>query len=103
MHIILNKGEETEFIHFLSFIEKNKRSSFVFRFADDSKVNATYFTICESENCLELDDPNYEEYWAIFFNNVETGESFEVNYHNMPVEVWCDGKKVGLEDFKKCD
>lgn len=52
----------------------------------------------ETDNCLDLDDPAYEEYWMIVFRNLATGKLFEVNYHNMPKEVWCDGEKVPLTE-----
>ena len=97
--MILNPKEAGIFWSFRSFVESEQhiRSKLRLIFADKSEINCTYFTSCESDNCLDLEDPNYEEYWIIVFRNTATNELFEVNYHNMPVEVWCDGIKVDLE------
>ena len=98
--MILNPNEAGAFWNLRGFVESEQhiRSELHLVFSDNSEVNCKYFTSCESENGLDLDDPNYEEYWILVFKNLATGELFEVNYHNMPVEVWCDGVKV---DFGK--
>ncbi len=59
----------------------------------DSRL-ATFDTIYETDNNLELDDPDYEEFNAILFCDLATGKLFEVTYHNLPASVWCDGEKV---------
>ncbi len=66
-----------------------------FRFVTDkaiivAKVDCFY----ETDNGLELDDPNYEEYNAIAFENIETGELFEVNYLNLPQKVYYGGEQI---------
>ena len=63
-------------------------------YADGTRVSAVFDTACETENCKELDDPDYEEYFALFFRNSETGDLFEVSYHNLPLEVWDAGIRV---------
>lgn len=98
--MIINPKEEGGFDNFARFVEKRAYSHNKYKlvFEDKSVVNCIFDTCSESDNCLDLDDPAYEEYWMIVFKNLATGELFEVNYHNMPVEVWCDGEKV---DFAK--
>ena len=54
----------------------------------------------ESDNELELDDSNYEEYWIICFKNMHSDYIHEINYHNISLEVWCDGKKVDLNKLE---
>lgn len=94
--MILNPKEEGKFYNFLCFVEKHTHSNYRLVFEDKSVIKCTFDTDCESDNCLDLDDPNYEEYWMIVFKNLATGKLFEVNYHNMPIEVWCDGEKLEL-------
>lgn len=36
---------------------------------------------------FEEDDPRYEEFNAIDFKNLETGEEFLIDYKSMPKEV----------------
>lgn len=94
--MILNPNEEGRFYDFFCFAEQHTHSEYKLVFEDDSIIECVFDTCCESDNCLELDDPNYEEYLMIVFQNIVTQELFEVNYHNMPKEVWCDGKKIDL-------
>ena len=94
--MILNTKESEEFCNFAKFVDMHTKGSYRLRFNDNSIINCVFDTDCESDNCLDLDDPNYEEYWMIVFRDIATNELFEVNYHNMPVEIWCDGEKVDL-------
>lgn len=55
-----------------------------------AKVNCFY----ETDNSLELCDENYEEYNAIAFENIQTHEMFEINYHNLPNEIYCNDEKI---------
>ena len=95
--MILNPNEEGKFWNFRGFVEEHVLSKFHFIFPDNSEIECTYFTSCESDNGLELDDTNYEEYWILIFKNILTKELFEINYHNMPIEIWCDGTKIDLD------
>lgn len=92
--MILNPKEEGRFWDFLCYVHKNANCSYKLVAEDDSSINALFDTACESDNCLSDDDPKYEEYWILVFKNVETNQLFEINYHNMPKEVYCDGVKV---------
>lgn len=57
-------------------------------------VNAKYATMYDSDNGLELDEPDYEEFNEIAFDDVDTGEGFYINYTNMPEEIYYDGKLI---------
>ena len=92
--MMLNPNEKGRFWDFFGFSEKHTKSSFKFVFDNNSIIHALFDTACESDNCLSDDDPKYEEYWILVFKNVETNQLFEINYHNMPKEVYCDGVKV---------
>lgn len=95
--MMLNPNEAGKFWNFRGLVENHRRSKFRLIFADKTEVQCTYFTSCESDNNLELDDPNYEEFWIIVFRKINSDETFEINFHNMPVEVWCDGRKIDLK------
>lgn len=96
--MILNPKEEGRFYNFFCFVEDHTKSKYKFVFADGETLEGKFDTAGESDNCLELDDPKYEEFWSVIFENSETGDLFEVTYHNMPVEVWCDGIKIDFGD-----
>ena len=55
-------------------------------------VEATYDTDFESDNGLEEDEDGYEEYQCILFKRVSDGVLVEVNFHQIPVKVICDGQ-----------
>lgn len=61
---------------------------------NNSKIIASFDCMYESDNGLEEDEDGYDEYHAIGFVNLETGELFEVNYNNMPLSVMCGSDKI---------
>ena len=68
---------------------------FIFKFVyDDKVIEAKYDTMFESDNGEELDSPEYDEYNAIAFENLETHELFEINYTNLTKELYYDGKRI---------
>ncbi len=81
------------FIDDLYKLKQNKTA--IFKFVYDNKViEAKYDTMFESDNGEELDSPEYDEYNAIAFENLETHELFEINYTNLPKELYCNGKRI---------
>lgn len=95
--MITNTNEDERFDSFARFVEAHGKSSYRLIFDDNSVIDCILDGYGESDNCLDIDDPAYEEYWMILFRNLATGKLFEVNYHNMPKEVWCDGNIVDLD------
>lgn len=96
--MILNPKEEGRFYNFFCFVEQHTKNEYVLVFTNGEKIECKFATACESDNCLELDDPAYEEFLLLVFRNNATNDLFEVTYHNMPVEVWCDGIKIDFGD-----
>lgn len=96
--MILNPKEEGRFYNFFCFVEQHTKNEYVLVFTGGKRIECKFATACESDNCLELDDPKYEEFLLLVFRNNATCDLFEVTYHNMPVEVWCDGIKIDFGD-----
>lgn len=80
---------------FLKTVRSNKNKTFKLGYSATGLVYiCKYFSDGESENNLELNDPNYEEYWDVDFkvicclvNNTEIEyplDLFTVCYHNIP-------------------
>ncbi|MBQ4360583.1 MAG: hypothetical protein II767_10025 [Proteobacteria bacterium] len=83
---------------FLTAFELAPKKSLVLSWNSGTKIIAKYNTDYESENCLEEDDPNYEEFWAccvkvekiIHLAEIDKlsispeGSYFEITYHNIP-------------------
>ena len=93
--MLLNLKEEKEMIPFMDYVTKNADSIFVFSMRDGSILKVKMFNReFESDNGLNLDDPNYEEYWEMPFEVVEiikdeankylVGDKFCINYHCIP-------------------
>ena len=91
---MLNPNEDGAFKTLFCYFDKHENDLYTLIFADSEKIIATFDTCYESDNELELDDPNYEEFNSIVMRNEETDKLFEFNYHNMPTEVYCGDKKI---------
>ena len=74
---------------------KNKNGIFTLIYNDKS-IKTEFITLFETDNgfYFEEDDPRYEEFNAIDFKNLETGEEFLIDYNSMPKEVWCNGERI---------
>lgn len=95
--MMLNQNEAGKFWNLLSFVHTHIKGNYKLKLDDGRMLECKYFTSCESDNGLDLDDSNYEEYWIIVFENLAAHKLFEVNYHNTPTEVFFDGKKIELD------
>ena len=91
----LNDKEKQIFGPFIEYIEANEERKFKFVYGDGSELIVELDTQYESDNGLELEDKEYEEYWEAAFkilevlkddNNVySSGDFILVNYHNIPI------------------
>lgn len=91
---MMNPNETPRFDAFYNYVYEHKDAIYTFLFPDGTEEKGVYFTSYETDNNLELDDPNYEEFWGIAFKDVITGKCFEITYYNLPEAVFCDGKRV---------
>ena len=90
----LNDKEEKIYGPFLDYIESHENEKFRFVYADGTELIVEFETFYESENLLEPDDKNYEEFWESAFkilkvvkddkNIYEVGKYVLVNYHSVP-------------------
>ena len=97
--MILYDKENNGFLTLLRFISEKYDANVVFDLEftliyDDKTISAKYDTMYETDNGLEEDEEGYEEYNAIAFLNLETGELFEVNYLNLPKSIMCKDFKI---------
>ncbi len=94
---MVSLDNNSNFVKLLSCVlrhPRNIKTNYKLIYSNGSIIDAIADTVYESDNELELDDPNYEEFDSIVFCNKATGKLFEINYHNLPASVWCDGEKV---------
>lgn len=81
---------------FLS-INNNANQLYILTFSNGDVVEAQVDTCYETDNGLEVDDPNYEEYHACAMKikkmivdrnkNLREGNLIEINYHNYPQQI----------------
>lgn len=85
--MILNTVEQDRFKTLLLYCHAHPKSIYKLVDQGDSRL-AYYDTDYETDNGLEMDEPEYEEYQGIAFMNVNDGSLFEINYHNLPESVY---------------
>lgn len=81
---------------FLS-INHNINQKYILIYSDGDVIEGQVDTCYETDNGLEIDDPNYEEYYAcvmrvikVIVNKTKTLKEdnlIEVNYHNYPQQI----------------
>ncbi len=81
---------------FLS-INNNANQIYVLTYSNGDVIEAQVDTCYETDNGLEDDDPNYEEYHACAMRivkiildknkNFKEGNLLEINYHNYPQQI----------------
>ena len=91
--MILNKKEKGIIDIFYNTILKYENSIFCLLYGT-KKIECTFDTAYESDNNLEENDPNYEEYFALCFRNNISNQLFEVNYLNLPDLVYVDDNLI---------
>ena len=78
-------------------INNNANQAYILTYSNGDVFEAEIDTCYETDNGLEEDDPNYEEYHAcamkivkIIVNknkNLKEGNLIEINYHNYPQQI----------------
>ncbi len=91
---MLNQNEKGNFEKLYSYLHEHDNRYYKLVFADGRVFNAKYDTDYDSDNGLESDDKNYEEFIMIVFENLDTKELFEFHYADMPIEVYQEEKRI---------
>lgn len=81
---------------FLS-VSDNAKQRYVLTYSNGDVIEAQADTCYETDNGLETDDPDYEEYYACAMKivkvivskntNLKVGSLIEINYHNYPQQI----------------
>lgn len=96
-----NKTKKELFDFLLSEVSHNRGSVFELQWNSGRRKLAKGTCSYDTDNARDLDDPKYEEYEEIAFRDLATKELFPINYHNLPDEVWCDGKLVYKREIRR--
>ena len=78
-------------------INNNANQIYILTYSNGDVVEAKVDTCYETDNGLEDNDPNYEEYYACAMKitkiivdkkrNLQEGSLIEINYHNYPQQI----------------
>lgn len=78
-------------------INANPREVYTLTFSNGDVIEARADTCYETDNSLDDDDPNYEEYHACAMEvlriivdknkELKEGQLFEINYHDYPQQI----------------
>ena len=94
----MNKEELEKYVEILhKYVKNHKKDIFEFFFNEkESKVLVLYADAYDTDNCLEPDEKNYDEYFEMLFKplNLETDKYIIVNYKNLPYKVLCNEELV---------
>lgn len=92
---MLNPNENGVFETLYKFVHQNENKEiYKLIFSDGKEILARYNTDYESDNGLDSEEEGYEEFISIVFENQETKELFELNYHTIPKEMYYGNSKV---------
>lgn len=76
------------------FLMENPKATLQMAFEDKIIEEAQWDTTYETDNGLELSDPDYDEFYAMAFNDLQTGQLFEISYRNFPSKIICNDQII---------
>ncbi len=96
--MFFNEKEKILIATLIKFDRANPNEIYTILYSDNTEIKASYDTDFESDNGLDLEEKDYEEYWACVFELKEItchgnsvpcniGELFEINYKNFPYMI----------------
>ena len=84
------------------YVDRNEDG--IYELSFNNKIIRCNFETCyESDNGLDENDENYDEYEVIVFSNIDNNYNFEINYKNIPDEVYHNGKLVYKNNINGVD
>lgn len=92
---MLNINEKGAFETLYKFVHQNENNQiYKLIYEDGREITARYDTDYESDNGLETEEKNYEEFICIVFEDLESKELFELNYLTLPKEMYFGNFKI---------
>ena len=91
---MINSHESETFDFLYNYVHEHNEGVYQITFQDGTEISAEYNTDYETDNGIDIEDIDYEEYVAIVFKNTIDDILFEVNCFNFPTKVIHNGKQI---------
>ncbi len=78
----------------LVFVNSHVNGKYAFSYDTGKSCDAVFDSVYDSDNGLDADDEEYEEYKCISFKDISSGMLFEINYRQIPSMAICDGEVI---------
>lgn len=91
---MLNENEKGNFEKLLLCTHSVPNGIYEFFDNTGASIKASYDTDYETDNGMEPEDANYEEFFGIVFKRLNSGNMFEITYKNLPSKATCDGVTI---------
>ena len=92
--------ENNGFIDIVKYVSSNRGGEYVLVF-NNRKIHCKFESMYESDNGYEIVEDEYEQYFVLEFYNIDSLMPFELSYHNVPNEVYHNGRLIfSIKDHK---
>lgn len=99
---MINRDEKQFFDKLYKFVHEHVTEIYDIYFDEETNQKAVFETDYETDNGLELEDKNYEEYCEMLFKSSDGKGYIIINYHTLPYKVVCNGFVVYQRDGSVC-
>ena len=86
-------NKQSRFYKFYKYILENQNKIFKLYYKD-KVIEGKFDCVYETDNGLDINDLNYEEFYAIAFLNIKSNKLFEINYKTLPDKVYVDNQQI---------
>ena len=77
--------------------EELKEARFVLEFENGRIISCKFDIAGMTDNGVGEDNPKFEEYFGIYFVNLETGKDIEVSHRKWPIKITINGEDVYIK------